>query len=138
VREVTLDTRVTARRPATAAEPTLLVVDDEWVITASIADYFRELGFAVLQARSADGAMQYLKDAHVDVVVSDISMPGGMSGIGLAKWILREQPGVVVVLMSGRSVKGDVTQQLGPAVPFFAKPFDLDGLQRCIHERLAA
>jgi hypothetical protein len=40
--------------------------------------------------------------------------------------------------MSGRSVKGDVTQQLGPAVPFFAKPFDLDGLQRCIHERLAA
>jgi CheY-like chemotaxis protein len=137
-----LDTRKTAREPATepatAAGPTLLVVDDEWVITAAIADYFRELGFSVLQALSADGAIQFLERTRVDVVVSDISMPGGMSGIGLAKWILQERPDVMVVLMSGRSVSGDVARELGPAVPFFAKPFDLDGLERCIHEQLAA
>ncbi|OFX04567.1 MAG: hypothetical protein A3D94_16960 [Alphaproteobacteria bacterium RIFCSPHIGHO2_12_FULL_66_14] len=128
----------TAKDAATAPEPTLLVVDDEWVITAAIADYFRELGFAVLQARSADGAIQHLERTRVDVVVSDISMPGGMSGIELAKWILRERPAVVIVLMSGRSIKGDVARELGAAVPFFAKPFDLDRLERCIHERLAA
>jgi DNA-binding NtrC family response regulator len=117
---------------------TLLIVDDEWLISAAIGDYFRDLGFTVLLARSAAGAIQYLTRKRVDVVVSDIAMPGTMNGLDLAQWIRRELPAVPVVLMSGVSRVADVAEALGPAVPFFSKPCDFASLESCVREQLRA
>ena len=119
-----------------AGDPTLLIVDDEWLIIASIADYFRDLGFAILQARSADGAIQILQRTRVDVVVSDISMPGKLNGLDLAKWLQEERPAVALILMSGAPQKFDVVERLGSPVAFFAKPFGLPALESCIREQL--
>ncbi|MDP2375384.1 response regulator [Reyranella sp.] len=117
---------------------TLLIVDDEWLISAPIGAYFRDLGFTVLLARSADGAIEYLTRTRGDLVVSDISMPGTMNGLGLAQWIRRELPAVPVVLMSGASKAADVAEALGPAVPFFKKPCDFGRLETCVREQLRA
>lgn len=119
-------------------ELTLLVVDDEWLISAAIGDYFRDLGFTVLLARSADGAIQTLTRTRVDVVVSDIAMPGSMNGLDLAKWVLRELPEVPVVMMSGATQAAEVAEVLGSAVPFFSKPCDFASLETCVREQLRA
>ena len=119
-----------------AREVRLLIVDDEWLIIASIGEYFRDLGFAILQARSADGAIEILQRTRVDVVVSDISMPGKLNGLDLAKWLREEQPAVALILMSGAPQKFDVGKQLGSPVAFFAKPFGLPALESCIRAQL--
>jgi DNA-binding NtrC family response regulator len=92
----------------------------------------------VLLARSADGAIQYLTRNCVDVVVSDIVMPGSMNGLDLAQWMRRELPAVPVVLMSGVSRAADVAEALGPTVPFFGKPCDSTKLENCVREQLRA
>jgi CheY-like chemotaxis protein len=68
-----------------------------------------ELGYKVLEAQNAAGALELLRSGRkIDLVFSDVIMPGDLDGIGLAEMISREFPGVPVVLTSG----------------FTARPFD--------------
>ena len=65
-----------------------------------IAQYLRDCGYKVIEAASGDEAMAVLlhREAVVDVVFSDIEMPGAVDGFGLAKWIREHRPGLDVVL----------------------------------------
>ena len=65
-----------------------------------IAQYLRDCGYKVIEAVSADEAMAVLlhRETVVDVVFSDIEMPGSIDGFGLAKWIRGHRPGLDVVL----------------------------------------
>ena len=65
-----------------------------------IAQYLRDCGYKVIEAVSADEAMTVLlhREIVVDVVFSDIEMPGSVDGFGLAKWIREHRPGLDVVL----------------------------------------
>jgi len=85
------------------APPTVLVVEDEVLIRLAIADYLRACGWRVLEAGSAEEAIRVLlaTDVAVDVVFSDVQMPGAMDGFGLAQWIRANRPDVRVLLTSG-------------------------------------
>jgi CheY-like chemotaxis protein len=65
-----------------------------------IADYLRDCGYRVIEAVSADEAMTVLmhKETQVDIVFSDIEMPGSTDGFGLSKWIRDNRPGIDVIL----------------------------------------
>jgi DNA-binding response OmpR family regulator len=79
---------------------TVLVVEDEVLLRLSIAAYLRDCGYRVIEAADADEAVLVLKqpDVDIDVLFTDIEMPGAMDGFGLAQWTRANRPGLDVIL----------------------------------------
>ena len=117
-------------------QKTLLVVDDEWLICMTMADHFGAAGFKVLEASRAADALLILAETHVDVLLSDIKMPGEMDGMELARQVRSTRPDVTVVLMSGGTSRDEIEAAFGDAVSYFTKPFDLRELESCIRNKL--
>ncbi|WP_157033820.1 ATP-binding protein [Belnapia moabensis] len=86
----------------TVASATVLVVEDEPPVLEATAEVLREAGWRVLTARDAREAEQLLTTSQaVDVLFSDVVMPGGTSGVELARAAQRLRPGIGVLLTSG-------------------------------------
>ena len=79
--------------------PTVLVVDDEPVMCTLASDYLRDAGYRTLEAHNAQQAIGLLeKGERVDVVFSDIQMPG-MDGFELQRWLRQHRPRVKVFFL---------------------------------------
>ena len=107
--------------------PAVLVVEDEVLIRLVIADYLRECGFKVYEAGTALEAIAVLESnkASIDLVFSDIRLPGDMNGFALAQWTRKNRPGLPVVLTSGDSKRSEAAKALCENEPFFTKPYDV-------------
>lgn len=109
----------------------ILLVEDN----ADIADVTRasleEIGFHVSHAADAQSALAVLRSgARIDLVFSDIVMPGALNGVDLARIIRREQPTLPVLLATGYS---DVAQAAtDDGFTILRKPYDLAELSACI------
>ena len=80
----------------------LLVVEDDVLERGPLAEYLRDVGFKVIEAANAREALEVLSsDTTVDIVFSDIRMPGQMDGLGLARWLAEHLPEIPVLLTSG-------------------------------------
>jgi two-component system cell cycle sensor histidine kinase/response regulator CckA len=98
---------------------TVLVVEDEPSLRELVRDVLGERGFCVLDAGDGAAALRRAEGRHVDVLLTDLRMPG-MSGRELAERMLGGRPHLSVLFMSGYS--GD-TGPLPPDAAFLAKPF---------------
>jgi CheY-like chemotaxis protein len=109
-------------------EPALkvMVVDDEPLIREFVREYLIEAGYDVADAADSDEALQLLNNDHIDIVLTDVEMPGSMSGIELARKIKAKWPGMPVVIMSGRYLPRP--DELPHSTRFIAKPFSPDRL----------
>ena len=107
--------------------PTVLVVDDEVLLRMNLSDFLQECGFKVLEASSAGEAVEMVRSysGRIDLVFSDVVMPGDMDGFGLAQWVRSNRPGLPVILCSGDLGKADAAHQICAGEPFLSKPFDL-------------
>ncbi|MCZ8103514.1 MAG: response regulator [Burkholderiales bacterium] len=118
----------TSSGATTAAEEdpsTILIVEDEILIRLTVADYLRECGFHVLEASNADEAVRVLEaEVEVDIVFSDIQMPGSMDGFALAQWIRQHHPRVRVLLTSGLGRTTAAARDLCDENPLMPKPYD--------------
>ena len=122
--------------PETQA-PTVLVVEDEVLIRMAISDYLRDCGYRVFEAGNGDEAVVILRtDAHVDVVFTDVTIPG-MNGFDLARWVRRERPEVRVVLTSGIGKASNDAVDLCEDGPVINKPYDHSEIERRIRALLA-
>jgi DNA-binding response OmpR family regulator len=103
-----------------------LVVEDEVLIRLVIADYLRECGYRVHEAASADEAIVVLesRDVSVDIVFSDVIMPGRMDGFGLARWVRANRPQIDIVLTSGIDRSAEVAGMLCRGGPLLEKPYE--------------
>ena len=103
---------------------TILVVEDEPWIRLATAHHLEGCNFHVLEASSVREAIAALERSAVDLVFTDLRLPGARDGIELARWVARNRPGVPVILTSGERVTG--LQELCRAEGFvsFAKPYD--------------
>jgi CheY-like chemotaxis protein len=120
------------------SQPTILVVEDEVLIRMAVSDYLRECGFHVVEAGNAEEAIAVLKsDTTVDIVFSDVNMPGSLDGFGLAQWIRRERPQLKVILTSGVTRKAKEAGSLCEHGPLLAKPYHHGELERQIRQLLA-
>jgi CheY-like chemotaxis protein len=82
--------------------PTVLIVEDDIVIRSALAEYLRAAGYLIVEAANAAEAVAVFgAGVPIDIAFSDIRMPGPMDGLGLARWIRRQHPGVRVALTSG-------------------------------------
>jgi CheY-like chemotaxis protein len=114
--------RVTAERPA-ATRSVLLVEDDHDVLEAT-KDRVEELGYLVITAETGDEAFELLsKGLVVDVVLSDIVMPGKLNGVQLAEAVRRIRPTQRLVLTSGYTGGALDQFQLPRGLVFLAKPY---------------
>ena len=113
---------------ATERIPAILVVEDEVLIRLVIADYLRECGFKVYEAGTAAEAIEVIESetAAIDLVFSDVRLPGQMNGFGLAHWARVNRPDLLVMLTSGDANRSEAAKQLCENEPFFAKPYDVE------------
>lgn len=119
----TTSTNVTLR--ADTPFPTILVVEDEVLIRLVIADYLRDCGYKVHEAVSGEEAIAILQapEVSIDVVFSDVEMPGSMDGFALARWVRANKPGMEVILTSGIERSADIAATLCEAGPLMKKPY---------------
>lgn len=104
-------------------QPTILVVEDEVLIRLMVANELRAQGFRVLEAVNADEAFPLLESrVAIDLVFTDVKMPGSMDGIALARLIRERYPALKLV----------VTSDYSPVWPsrdfvdaFFGKPYEV-------------
>ncbi len=100
----------------------VLLVEDEFLISEWVAESLSEQGFAVSTASNAADALRHLGSAPVDVLFTDINLPGSMDGIGLALRARELLPELPVVYASGRVNMLDPQMRV-PGSIFVAKPY---------------
>lgn len=104
------------------ADRQVLVVDDEPLIRALLAEELRNLGLRVIEASSADEAWSvWTSGLQVDLLFTDVHMPGRMDGSELAHRVRAERPDMPIIVMSGAAAPSSVPL----AALFLRKPFDL-------------
>jgi PAS domain S-box-containing protein len=112
----------------------LLVEDNPDVATASAA-LLEQLGYLVRWAPNADAALQEIEKNSIDLVVSDIVMPGPLDGLGLARIIRQKRPDMPILLATGYSeAAGNVRFDF----PILRKPYQMHELSRALAELDAA
>lgn len=79
----------------------ILCVDDDGLVLAVTADLLRDLGHDVIEAAGGHRAAQAIGDGGIDLLVTDIHMPGGPDGQELAAMARRAQPDLPVIYFSG-------------------------------------
>lgn len=118
---------------ADAPRGRLLVVDDEEVAVECIAEFLEARGFVVATATNADRALALARQAPVDLLVTDLRLPG-TSGAALLAQIRRENGDLPAILMTGGPLPAD---DLGPDTVLLGKPLALTELLRQTERLLA-
>lgn len=117
---------------------TILVVEDEVLIRLAVAEGLRDCGYHVLEASNAADAIVVLNSGTpVDLVFTDVQMPGERDGLDLARWVRRNRPEARILITSGRTLTSDLGDDLGDLGPVQAKPFAQQALLRRIQGLLA-
>jgi CheY-like chemotaxis protein len=110
----------------------VLLVEDEVLISTLVADWLAESGFAVYAARTAEEALAYIdKGGAVDVLFTDINLPGDMNGAELAARARERRPEMPIVYASGRYRQSEVSPLTSRSV-FVPKPYDPEQVCRLL------
>jgi PAS domain S-box-containing protein len=117
-----------------ARRPAVLIVDDSAEVAEVTSALFEHLGYRTLYRESAEAALQLLAaGTKVDLVFSDIVMPGTIDGVGLASEIRAQYPHLPVVLTTGYS---DAARAAPADLRILRKPFDTDALRGFLKEAM--
>ncbi len=118
---------------------TILVVDDNPGMRAIAVNQLANLGYATLEADNAAKALDELeRSPHVDLLLSDIVMPGGMNGYELSREARRRRPGLKVLLMSGYASQSMAEAPgEGESPELISKPFRMRALALKLRQTLA-
>jgi signal transduction histidine kinase len=111
----------------------VLVVEDDLLVRNVLTPALRAHRFQVITAGDAAEALEILKSQPVDVVFSDIVMPGSMNGVGLAKIILEDHPSIQVMLATGYSEDAAVP----PGIRVIPKPYEIGAVVEALRGCLA-
>ncbi|PWT84048.1 MAG: hypothetical protein C5B56_16205 [Proteobacteria bacterium] len=123
-------------QPSAPAQGTVLVVDDNTEVADVTASLIEQLGYRTMRAENARDALNQLQRGNrINLVLSDIVMPGGMNGMALAQEIAKRYPKVPVLLSSGYS---DMALANESRFVTLRKPFQLPALEKAIREALEA
>jgi CheY-like chemotaxis protein len=114
----------------------LLVEDNDKVREATVSR-LESLGYAVLPTSTGPEAIKLLEsDEPVDLVFSDIVLPGNMTGYDVAEWVRSKKPDLKVVLTSGYSEMPLAVSEAVREIRLLAKPDTREQLAHALHEAL--
>ena len=96
-----MEEAVVVRGPGEAQRPVVLLVEDDVLVRFTTAEILRDAGFDVLEAVDASEALALLTTGHpLNLVITDVRMPGHMNGVQLASVIKNSRPNLPVALFS--------------------------------------
>ncbi|EIL88268.1 PAS domain-containing protein [Rhodanobacter sp. 115] len=132
-----------AVQPARPPQPvrqseTILVVEDEPSIRELVCEILADTGYTVLQADDGDAGLAILQsDVPIDLLVSDVGLPGSMNGREMADQARITRPGLKILFMTGYAEHSTVgSGQLESDMHVLIKPFSLDTLRQRIRDIL--
>jgi two-component system, response regulator PdtaR len=109
----------------------ILVVEDDVLLRYILAEWLRTDGFDVVEAASADDAVSVLSSViGVDLVITDVEMPGSIDGIELADHIRETSLALPVIAVSGAALSNRLP--IATVAAYFPKPYELARLSECI------
>jgi CheY-like chemotaxis protein len=111
----------------------VLIVEDEFFIAEWVAESLSDLGFSVDVVSNARDALQRLASAAVDVLFTDINLPGGMDGAALARQARKLLPRLPVIYASARVAMLEPEARVRGGV-FVRKPYEPEMVGRLISE----
>jgi len=116
----------------------ILVVEDEPLLRLDLAHELRSHGFDVVEAARAAEAIAVLeaRDLHIDLLCTDVQMPGEMDGLDLARWTIEHRPDVTVSITSGSATAIAKALLICPPELVFPKPADPPGMVRAFRRIL--
>jgi CheY-like chemotaxis protein len=104
----------------------ILVVEDDVALRFTLSEWLRSLTYIVYEAATADEAVTVLASSiPVDLIVTDVDMPGTMNGFDLVDHIRHNAPGLKTVVVSGKAAGAQAKER---GVPFFRKPYDFEAI----------
>ncbi|MGV8856311.1 MAG: response regulator [Devosia sp.] len=116
---------------------TVLVVEDDPLLRMYISDELEHMGFTVLEAAHAAEAVEMLQtNSDIQIMFTDVDMPGGMDGLMLAAAVRDRWPPIKIIVTSGhRNVRmGDIPAESR----FISKPYQARSVAAAINEMMAA
>jgi PAS domain S-box-containing protein len=130
---------VTLAAPAIGSGETVLVVDDEPAVQMLVAEVLKELNYLAIEARDGADALQILQsDARVDLLVTDVAMPGGMNGRQLVDAARELRPELRALFITGYAENALVgKKQLPPNMQVLTKPFTMEALAARVRDLLS-
>lgn len=109
----------------------ILIVEDEFLISRAVTEQLEQHGCEVMPAFNADEAIAILESrSDIEVVVTDIDMPGSMDGLRLAAAIRDRWPPIQVIVTSGKITPSELPEQ----VSFLAKPYTPNDIVRSVEQ----
>lgn len=117
---------------------TVLIVEDDPLLLMLLAEYLQGEGYSVLQADCATDAFAILAaKPHLDLLVTDFRLPGGVSGVRIAEPALLLRPDLKVIFISGHAAEvREAGSALLDSAPLLSKPFTLETLRSQIEHLL--
>lgn len=111
----------------------VLVVEDDDMVRLTTVDFLESCGYLVLEAENAVKAMAWFDRQAIDLMFTDVQMPGEMDGIALTEWARTHYPQVPVLVTSG--VAAELARYAAGLM--MAKPYDLDAVHARIQTALS-
>ena len=116
--------------------PHILIVDDDCLICQQLDQLFTQEGYRVTAASSAERALQLLQERDIDLVVTDIRLPG-VDGVELTKRIVERWGGVPIIIMTGYAEIEDAVRVLKMgASDYIVKPFGVAAIEKSVRVAL--
>jgi len=125
--------------PATGGTETVLVAEDDEGVRATVVEMLTDLGYYVLKAKDAQSALTVIESgAHIDLLFTDVVMPGSLKSPELARMARERLPNVAVLYTSGYTENSIVHGgRLDPGLELLSKPYTREALARKVRHVLA-
>jgi len=124
--------------PALTADTgeTILIVDDEPTVRMLLTDVLTELGYRLIEAADSVAGLTILRSAvHIDLLITDVGLPGGMNGRQMADAGREVRPGLKTLFITGYAENAAIGNgHLGPGMQVLTKPFVMDDLTTRVRE----
>jgi CheY-like chemotaxis protein len=119
-----------AEAPRAGQGETVLVVDDDPAVRTLVAEVLEDLGYAAVEAADGPSGLKVLRsDRRIDLLVSDVGLPGGMNGRQLADAARVSRPALKVLFITGYAENAAVGNgHLEPGMHVLTKPFAMEAL----------
>jgi PAS domain S-box-containing protein len=118
---------------------TVLVVDDEAIVRMLVVDVLQELGYTAIEAGDGHSGLRILQSAaRVDLLVTDIGLPGGLNGRQMAEAARKQRPDLKVLFITGYAENAVLSHgHIDAGMQVMTKPFAMEGLASRIRSLLA-
>ena len=130
---------VSRATPVCGGDETVLVCEDDDKVRAYTVDVLKELGYRVMEADNGAAALQALETASepIDLLFTDVILPGGMTGADIAQQARAQQPGLRILFATGYARNAIIHHgRLDPGVELLTKPFTYAELAAKVRDML--